>query len=289
MVDENTKNKKKGLSGVAIFFIVWGIVILAIILFFTLRNSGFTGNAINVQNNPDTNQKTCQDTCSYTGNICQGNDIYSCEENNGCKKEIFVGSCSDTQKCVNGKCVQNCHDVQVPYQDTETYTDSEPYTTQKCSNTNAVYKINTYDMVQSCQDQECANYNQVCSNYNWLGNCVSYTNGDCSKYNCVKYNIRNKITIDNKEKQDLTFNIQLNKYNQDTKQLTPISTQNVVVPALDSKEVDWDFVQMPSELSYGTYNLLKTPQIQVCNDVIAYHDIQKTRPVTKYRTEQQCN
>lgn len=186
---------------------------------------------------------------------------------------------------------KHCEVVQVPYQGTEYYTESEPYTTQDCQNVNMIYKINYGTGSSSCLQNECATYDQVCAEWNWLHtSCNRYVDGSCSSYKCTKYNQHCVLTINNQERSTLSLQIELDKWSFDTKSSTTIQGENFYnVAPLDSRTLTWDYSYLPTEATNCYYQVLNTPQMPSCKDVILYHDVQKSRTVTLYKNETQCN
>ena len=184
---------------------------------------------------------------------------------------------------------KNCKDVQVPYNETEYTTISEPYTENVCDDVNMVYKESLTTNSKDCIQQECTAYEQVCAKKNFWGNCVEFTNGACTNKKCIKYKISCGVKVQNQEKQPLSYSMNLNSYNYDTKQTSIIRVQNVYVAPLDSAEYSWEFTALPTDNFGCSYTGNSVPTMKNCHDVIKYHDVQKTLIITKYRTGQQCN
>lgn len=190
--------------------------------------------------------------------------------------------------------------IEIPVNSVESYTDKEPsvehyresvpYNDQDCNDANMIYKISWYNggQTSSCLQQECASYNQVCTSKNWLGNCISYS-PQCASYKCVKYNNHCVLTVENKESQQLNLELQVQKYNRDTKNTINIAgydTEYYISP-LDSSTISWDFVSEPPESMGCIYDTLNNPTKTICTPVIRYRDEDRTRTIytdtTKYR------
>ena len=195
---------------------------------------------------------------------------------------------SMTGNVINSNNEQNCKDVQVPYNDTEYYSDKEPYTDQECNPLDWVYKIDLTTNTAKCIQQECTAYAQVCSEKNFWGNCVEWKNGDCENYKCVKYQKDCGITVTNQEKEQLYLNMNLQKYDFDTKERTTVTNRDIYVSPLDKNEVRWEYTYLPTDSVGCVYEPKNYPTRQECRDVIKYKDVQKTKIVTRYRTETKC-
>ncbi|MEK6885614.1 MAG: hypothetical protein AABX17_01455 [Nanoarchaeota archaeon] len=184
---------------------------------------------------------------------------------------------------------QTCKDVQVPYEEQEEYTDTVPYTAQDCNYITPLYKTEYIDVSSNCIQQECESYAQVCIEKNFWGNCISYGQGSCQSYKCVKYQQTCGVKITNQERQGTYFNLNLQVYNYDSQQRTSVRIENLWVSALDSNQASWSFTYLPTDRMGCVYDFVDSPQIQECKDTIKYRDMTKTRTITKYRTENVCN
>lgn len=142
-----------------------------------------------------------------------------------------------------------CHDVPVPYNDTEYYTESEPYTHSVCNDINLVYK----------KDR---------------GNCASRSSGFLgfgatpASYDC---------TITNLDSMGATFSLDLG-FNVQGQQLHETQSKYIYPQQSATFSITRD-----AATDSCFCNEVNIPTKQECRDVIDYHDVQKSRIVTKYR------
>lgn len=166
---------------------------------------------------------------------------------------FLMGTISITGDAVSIK-FKNCHDVSVPYQEIESYTETIPYTDQECEAKPLVYKIE----------------GGLCNNKNngFLG--FGRSN---AQYSCT---ITNLDDVGGVFYVNIGFNVQGQPLSEDQSRfLYPQSSQTFSI------ERDAD-VQ-------NCFCKEQAPTKQVCRDVIKYKDVQKTRTITKYKTESQCD
>lgn len=161
---------------------------------------------------------------------------------------------------------KNCHQVETPYEDqesylkTEYYTESVPYTDQECESKDLVYKKDT----------------GICSNWedNWL------SDNTPAKYSCV---------ITNLDTEGGTFSLEIG-FNVGSEQLKETQSKYIYPQSSETFDVERD-----SAIDSCFCRESSIPTKQVCRDVIKYRDVQKERqvydnkPVTKYKTETVCD
>lgn len=198
---------------------------------------------------------------------------------------------------------KNCRDVQVPYQDTETYSEQEaytkteyytervPYTDKECESKELTYSITDFVSSGSCVQQE-----ERCIKY-ILGLCTQKETYCITKYVDVSLNLRNLDT------ERGNWGIRFNQF-LDGQASNSIDTSTFLYPQT-SESVSRRFTisgetDCKKRNTYS-YSVTSTPKKQVCRDVIKYKDeqrtrqvtayrpVDKTRPVTNYRTEQRCD
>lgn len=146
--------------------------------------------------------------------------------------------------------IQNCHDVQVPYE--ETYSETIPYTGQKCDNINLQYTKS----FSVCQSRD--------SGFLGIG----------SQQAVVTCKITNLDTVGGSFGAIVGFMINGQENTEQQSQYIYPQQSYEFTYSLDSE----------------TSNCICREQIptkQVCRDVTLYRDVEKTRTV--YRTETQCN
>jgi len=185
---------------------------------------------------------------------------------------------SDSSYSVN----PSCRDVQTPYDYVEEYQESEPYTDQECESKTLVYSITNFVFISST----CNNQLEECTNY-FLGICT-----DKIVY-CTDRTLVCSVDINNLDDERGSWTIKFNFYKQSDNSvgatdspstwLYPHTTETITgTGRITTKEL----YDTPYSCSYSAVN---EPTKQVCRDVIKYHDVTKTRTVTRYKTEQQCN
>lgn len=169
-----------------------------------------------------------------------------------------------------------------PYTDTISYTEKEPYTITECQKKDALYKLELGTAVSSCLKEECASYSQVCIKKNFWGNCIEFQD-ECESIKCIKYNSECTLNIENKEKETLSFNLELYKYDYDDKKETLVNTKSIVLAGLDNQAINWEYSYLSTESTVCWYKITNNPQTQECSQVIKFKEIQKTKEETKYK------
>ena len=159
-----------------------------------------------------------------------------------------------------------CHDVQVPYQDqeeyvqTETYTDTVPYTDTVCTTQNLEYKVTT----DACKDRQSGLFGI----------------GDASA--SITCTITNLDTTAGTFGMTLGFSVGGQRL-QDTQSAYIYPQSSHTFTYTQDAKIDQCFCNEQPATK------------QVCHDVTKYKDVQRERqvtayrPVTKYRTEQNCS
>ncbi|HRZ85639.1 MAG TPA: hypothetical protein P5277_02555 [Candidatus Paceibacterota bacterium] len=286
MVEKEIPKKESNLP----IYLVVGIIALVLVgLFIAFVTPNVIGNVVKSFQNCEDVQVAYNETEYYTEP-----ESYSdkdCTNVNMIFKSTLV---KNQKECMQEECAtynQVCADYN---QECATYT-------QQCAD----------------YDDECESYNQVCVEKNFWGNCVKYQSvcasykevcvsykpvcsdyknvcnsykSVCGAYKCIKYKFTCGLKVDNQEKQALILNIGLYKQDFDSKTSILINTQNNwVVNSLDSRQLNWEFTALPTENVGCSYNFLNSPTMQVCRDVVKSRDVQKTRIITRYRTEQKCS
>jgi hypothetical protein len=147
---------------------------------------------------------------------------------------------------------QNCKDVQVPYNDIEYYTESEPYTDQECQTKNLVYKV---------EYKQCSPYLLFVP----AKSIITVTN------------------LDNENGGTFTFwvGFKLKDGNQIGKE-----TSQYIYPA---SSADFSYESNNADIDTCNYNSISIPTKQVCQYVTKFREVQKSRTVVKYKTETQCS
>ncbi|MFQ6121031.1 MAG: hypothetical protein ACE5KE_14245 [Methanosarcinales archaeon] len=175
---------------------------------------------------------------------------------------------------------QNCREVQVPYEDIEYYTETVPYTDQECETKTLVYSITDFKVTGSCVD-----YDERCKKY-ILGICVE------KEEFCVERKTTCSLNLNNLDDERGTWVIRFTLYG-DGSVMEKESVSKFLYPQT-SGNVQKTFTLIGEEkcnknqysCSYGATN---EPTKQICRDVIKYKEVQKSRTVTRYRTETRCD
>ena len=182
---------------------------------------------------------------------------------------------------------KNCKEIQVPYEDTETYTDNEPYTDKECENINlkAIYEWGQINSV--CENEICDQTQSVCAEENFWGNCIKFEE-KCIHKACTKYRMHCNLNIENIDDESGNWKIQGMSSNRNTDATANIKSVDVFVQARRSAIASWDFLYDAGENMGCSYNLIEVPTKQVCDNVIKNKDVTKTRKVIKYKVETKC-
>lgn len=149
---------------------------------------------------------------------------------------------------------QSCRDVQVPYDYLEEYQETVPYTDRVCEQQTLVYKKDT----GSCQQRR--------DNF--------FSADEPAKYDC---------TITNLDSEAGTFSIRIG-FNVNGQQLEETQSR-YIYPQSSEKFVFERDAKVDACYCYET----DIPTKQICRDVTQYREVTKTRTVTRYRIEQNCD
>jgi hypothetical protein len=175
-----------------------------------------------------------------------------------------------------------CRDIQVPYDDIEYYTESEPYTDQQCDNKLVVYSITDFNFVSS-----------ICNSK--IEECTNYVLGFCTSKNvyCTNRIVTCSLKVNNLDDERASWTINFNFMKSGTSNIvatTPVSLGLYPHTSDTSSGSGRITIKEAYDTQYTcNYNVPNEPMKQVCHDVIKYRDVQKQRTVTKYRTEQKCS
>lgn len=178
---------------------------------------------------------------------------------------------------------QTCRDVQVPYSETEYYTESVPYTDQECETKNLVFNLQKGN---DCNDR-CTKTVEVCLKY-FLGICSS------KETRCVAGQADYSITVTNLDDEGGVWSYS-GIFNTDSGRLDGGTVRQYIYPRGSETfrfQYKWSGNEanpVNPDLNSCSYSTEEIPQKEICRDVIKYKDVQKSRQVTKYRTEEQCS
>lgn len=157
------------------------------------------------------------------------------------------------QPLANPTPTRKCRTVQVPYDDLEEYYETVPYTDRECEAKNLVYKLER----GSCMDRQ----------DNWIED-------EPAKYSC---------TITNLDEQPASFSVNVG-FSVQGQELG--ETQNSYIYPQSSHTFN---VQRDANIDSCFCREVNLPTKQVCRDVTKYRKELRTRRITSYRSEQQCD
>ncbi len=200
------------------------------------------------------------------------------------------------------KTFQNCRDVQVSYEEeeeylkTEYYTETIPYTDNKCENKNLAYSVTNEHWITS----SCLDFDKVChkGHNNFWGTYIC----DDEETFCAKRTLTYSGDINNLDseksgvwKVDIRFNVDHKLYETKTSSLSiyPQTTQSFTQSVTLISDGPSGIANKDG-ISAG-FDVAKIPTKQICEEVTKYRDVQRTkevtayRPVTKYKTEEKCD
>ncbi len=187
--------------------------------------------------------------------------------------------------------------IPIPYQDTVTVTETMPISAMEryeeripvvrtaCNSVPALYEVQLVDQQTECMQQECAQNQQICVSKNIWGNCVQYQD-NCIRNQCIKYRDQCVLKIENKERKTLLFELDLQRYSADSGQTSSVRREAIYVNGLDDLTVNWNFVRLWTEDVHCRHNLLNSPEIDECKDVIQYDVVPKQREIVEVQTLQ---
>ena len=187
---------------------------------------------------------------------------------------------------------QQCRDELIPYEeqesylDTEIYTEKVPYIDQECENKKLSYKVENFK-----PDSKCINFDERCwEEYKLFGGCKHY-----ESY-CVKKEIYTPLDITNLDSEKGSWILQYSLFTNGNLKET-YNKDIFLYPSETKKETHTFILSGEEEVNKkltAYWKILSVPTKQVCTDVTKYKDEQKSReiikyrPVIKYRTEQVC-
>lgn len=151
---------------------------------------------------------------------------------------------------------ENCRDVQVPYEEEETYWDKESYTEIECNQKELSYtkEITLCDL-----------------DVGFLK--IGYANVECK--------------IENIDSEEGTFNIAVGFKCDENEWACYTTSSDKFIPSKYSSTIKGSYQAVTMDLK-RCFCEVTPPTKQVCEDVTKYRDVQKTRTITKYRTERVC-
>ncbi|MDO8508330.1 MAG: hypothetical protein Q7S27_01450 [Nanoarchaeota archaeon] len=195
----------------------------------------------------------------------------------------------------------SCKDVQVPYEGQEEYMKLEyyketvPYTDKECEIKTLVYSIeNTGFDYDTCNSNK-----EECIKYNFFGGCSEKKTYCVDRSSACSLDIRNQDS-----EQGGTWTIKHEFFVAGSQTAFKSAETSVYLYPQTTKRIkneirvtsDGENGEANKNIASCNYILSPNlPQKQVCKDVIKYNEVQRTRevtayrPVTKYRTERECD
>ncbi len=160
-----------------------------------------------------------------------------------------------------------CRETQVPYEEVETYTETIPYEDQECTSVKPEYDI---------KHAEGPDINEF---GNWY------------------------VAVDVKNMEDAPINLEIGFryyiWDSDTEKVVPIDANPYTDGLYDIREVKLNpyetqrvksYTHIPSSVKVDTYGTSVTKwNYEKCEKVTKFKEVEKTRTVTKYRTETVCD
>ena len=247
-------NKRNKETNIFVIGIIALIIVGVVSAFIVLGQSYFTGNTIADTNNYDTS-------------------------NNNQEEKV------DTIKIVNP--IQKCREQQVPYQETETYTETVQYTDRECEQETLPYKVENEGWITSA----CEDYNKVCYEEGFFG-CKD------EETFCVKKTLKYKADLTNLDlKEAGYFSIDFKFYKNGNELYNTISVNHLVYPQSSDNflavlVVNGDSPNGDANANWGATYIVPNsnlPKKIVCRDVLKYREEPRTKTTTKYRTETICD
>ncbi len=159
----------------------------------------------------------------------------------------------------NQQSQKSCKDVQVPYEDIEYYASQEPYTDTECQMIPLTYSKN----IANCDTS--AGFLGL--NANKIDCIVTNTDTEAGNFN-VRVGFKCSSTTDSRLWDCYS------------------SIQTFFIPSTFSVSAKGTYGDIDAEECFCEVN---PSTKQICRDVIKYREVTKTRPVTRYRTEQKCD
>ena len=163
-----------------------------------------------------------------------------------------------------------CRDVQIPYEAQQEYTEQEPYSDQQCTTEEFSYSVNS-----------------------------DYDTNSYPHEGKIRYDINFKIT--NNEDQAGGFKYQRHfrtlqedygcksSWDNVPYEENPENWESMYIYAKSTQTIQCNLL-LNSGVEYTSYlPQVVPPTKQDCQTITKYRETTKTRTVTKYRTEQQCN
>ncbi|MCK9568035.1 hypothetical protein M0R72_03715 [Candidatus Pacearchaeota archaeon] len=148
---------------------------------------------------------------------------------------------------------ETCKEVQVPYDYIEEYSETVPYTEEECESQELVYKKETGTCLQRKDN--------------------FFSEDEPAKYDC---------TITNLDDEAGVFSITIG-FNVGNERLEETQNKYIYPQSSETFIVEKDAT---IDSCYCYENSI--PSKQVCKDVTKYKEVIKTRTVTRYKTEEQC-
>ncbi len=170
---------------------------------------------------------------------------------------------------------------QQTYEKTEVYTESLPFTEEECEEIPLKYLEEWQNNPRQCINEICDQHEQYCVDKNWLGNCIQFAER-CTHSACTKYEQKCDLKIENIDDEPGVWKIEGYIWDDDFNRLGELVKEvQIYVQPTKSNIATWSFVYNAGESKSCSKRIIVVPQKRVCENVIAYKDVEKTRAVTK--------
>lgn len=179
----------------------------------------------------------------------------------------------------------NCREVQEPYDVTETYTETVPYTDSECTS-------RLYDGKGGYISDDGTWKGDLAISYSlWMQSCTRVNDPtSCSEVPAT--GTVHKYYITNYESKTGIFELQVNFWDDKNNYIESFSYYNHTVGPGEtvygwlSYDVIWR--NKPGKATYFNAQI-NQPIWKECRDVTKYKDVQRTRTITQYRTVTKCD
>ncbi|MBI2044876.1 hypothetical protein HYT23_02365 [Candidatus Pacearchaeota archaeon] len=170
---------------------------------------------------------------------------------------------------------------QQSYETTEQYTESLPFTEKQCKEIPLKYLEEWQNNPRQCINEICDQHEQYCVDKNWLGNCIQFAER-CTHYACTKYEQKCDLKIENIDDEPGVWKVEGYIWDDDFNRLGELVKEvQVYVQPTKSNIATWSFVYNAGESKGCSKRIIGVPQKRICENVIVYKNIEKTRAVTK--------
>ena len=171
--------------------------------------------------------------------------------------------------------------IQIPYTGLVTYADREPYSDKDCTQQTLKSVSTSFSSNINCIERNiCTHYSQYCIDKNWLGNCIEYSQS-CDNWGCSKSETSCTLTLKNIDDTAGSWTIELLVQNSKGG-IHPNQQTDTIQPTLEKTftfSYPNDYI---GESTWCNWNYINQPTKSVCENVLKYRDIEKTKEEIRY-------